>query len=103
MFRRLVMKLPAKPTIPYMRHSAHTLREPRNRATGAGEARPTSAGFASGGRSRNHGQNRAHHTSPSPASSHRGVDQLPKAPVISHTTSTGATAPPTRLDVQTSP
>src|SRR5207248_1058635 len=34
------MKLPEKPTKPYIRHNAHTLRDPRNRDQGSGSGRP---------------------------------------------------------------
>src|SRR2546423_15520668 len=116
MFSRLVMKLPAKPTKPYIRHSAQTLRDVRKRRHGTGPAgggadRPArissrSAELTRGisaGRLRNHHQKKTAQIKPTPPRTTDGIVQLPNTPLINHTTSTGATDPPRRLNVQTRP
>src|SRR5215468_7039061 len=117
MGNRLVMKLPANPTEPYIRHNAQALRDLRKSGQGMGpftggwtgrpEAmRSHSAALTCGissGRLRNHGQKKAHHSKPRPARSHKGVVQLKKTFVISKTASGGTRAPPRRLSAQTLP
>src|SRR5579862_5567181 len=110
------MKLPVKPTQPYLRHSAHTLMDVKNRRhgnalDGRGAAdrpatmRSRSAALTwgmSSGRLRNQGQKRAHQSRPKPAMSNRGVSQSPKN-INSQSKSNGASAPPSRLNVQSKP
>src|SRR4051794_18909218 len=118
MFSSRVMKLAAKPTKPYIRHSAQTFldqtkcfQDSRGRAAGwSGRPdvmRASSAALTAGisdGRLRNHGQNAQHQRKPSAASSQQGVAQsLAKTRVISQTTRIGARAPPTLLNDQISP
>src|SRR5882672_5842844 len=98
MFSSRVMKLPANPTNPYMRHSAQTFREPRKcfqetgrcgpeRAACPDEMRASSAALTaviSPGRLRNHGQKAQHQSKPKAASSQQGVaHSLAKTWVIS--------------------
>src|SRR5262249_54865749 len=112
------MKLPAKPTKPYIRHSAQTFLDPtkcfhESRGRGPGRSgcpdviSASSAAFTaviSEGRLRNHGQKAQHQSRPSPASSQQGVAQsLAQTCVISQTTKIGASAPPNRLNAQIAP
>src|SRR5260221_10432933 len=98
MFNRLVMKLPAKPTKPYIAHSAQTFREVRKfrhgkRPAGSGAGRPArissrSAALTRGisaGRLRNHHQKNTAQTKPRPPRSSDGIAQLPNTSLISHT------------------
>src|SRR5258707_405569 len=104
------MKLPETPTNPYIKHNPHTLGDAKNRAHGIG---PTVAGAIgrcdainsrsavltcgiSSGRLRNHNQKKTHQTTPSPAMSVSGIAQPWKTLVMSHTTKSGAIAPPSR-------
>src|SRR5438105_3928429 len=67
--------------------------------------RSRSAAFTepiSSGRLRNHGQNIAHHSRPSPAMTQNGVVQAPKA-TNSHRKMNELIAPPRRLNVHTRP
>src|SRR6267142_7014910 len=114
------MKLPEKPTNPYMRHKPQTLRERSIRQGNAvvedvdgavsSPARPEAirsrsaalTRFISSGRLRNHGQNSAHHNTPSAAMTQNGVVQVPNS-TSSPEKMNGLTAPTSRLKVQTNP
>src|SRR5262245_52820386 len=113
------MKLPANPTKPYIRHNPQTLGERSIRAHGTvadsvgltgSLSRPAaidsrSAAFTesiSAGRLRNHGQNTGHQSSPRAATIQNGVVQVPNS-AIKPRKMNGLTAPPSRLNVQTSP
>src|SRR5436309_5427429 len=93
------MKLPEKPTNPYIRHNPQTLGDLSIRdhgtvsgalgvATSASSSarseaiNPRSAAFTnviSSGQSRNQGQKNTHHSNPSPAITQNGVVQVPKS------------------------
>src|SRR6266511_457228 len=108
------MKFPANPTKPYIRHNAQTLRVFRKSDQGVGSfvtgrterpdaMRSHSAALTCGissDRLRNHDQKKVHQTKPRPVRTHNGVVQLPKTFVISKTTSSGARAPPRRVNIQ---
>src|SRR5437764_11817010 len=109
------MKLPANPVQPYIRHNAHTLGDLKKRDQGTGPfgarltARPETMKLRSAaltwgissGRLRNHSQKKAHQTRPRTVRTPKGAVQLPKTPLISQTTSSGARAPPRRVNIQT--
>ncbi len=100
-----------------MRQSAQTLRDRSIRDQGTcpwpvptRAARPASISFRSArltwgissGRLRNHGQKATHQAKPRTATSTTGDFQLPMA-VKSQTRISGASAPPSRLDIQMVP
>src|SRR2546425_177708 len=111
------MKLLANPTNPYIMHNPQTLGDASNCRQGIGhvavgmagrlrEINSSSAELSwriSSGRLRNHSQKNAHQAKPRPAMSVMVVAQPWNTLVINHTTNTGATAPPTRLNVQIDP
>src|SRR4051812_41281230 len=113
----IVMKLPEKPTKPYMRHNPQTLGDLRNADHGTA---PWSAGAASrsatmslrsdsltftmsAGELRNQKKKNAAQPRPSAANKVSGVAQPWNTISISATASDGAIAPPSRLKVQIDP
>src|SRR5262245_16558143 len=111
------MKLPAKPTKPYIKHKPQTLRDVRNSlqeiepdagVVGGRSAAMNSRSAAltrgiSSGRLRNQIQKNEHHRAPIPASAHKQDVQWPRMSLVSHRTRNGASAPPRRVHVQFNP
>src|SRR5579859_3051273 len=111
------MKLPENPTKPYIRHSAHTLRDLKKRDHGTGSERtgavdrPNSirsrsarltCGICSG-RLRNHSQNPMDQNRPRLASMKKETAQPGNTLNSQSPIRSGATKPPRRLNVQINP